>query len=218
MMRCVDVIQELVTPSDMRDAAAFLADHLTHCSSCAAFADHSAQLDRLWEVTRPGEPTPEVWDNMWSQLSHSLERSASQEVASPPAFRNGSANASVLNFAVESPEPSPARTFRSRLPTGIGVVGLSRVAAAFLVAGLTWWFFLPAKKSLPSVDIEAGHTMVVIVADPDSPSVVDHTPKGMTASVDREYVDWYGDERYFDWPQVFNEVEFLAKPQVAMKE
>jgi hypothetical protein len=217
MMRCVDVIQELAVPSDMHDAAA-LADHLRHCSSCAAFADHSAQLDRLWEVTRPGEPTPEVWDNLWSQLAHSLESSTSQEVAASPAYRNGSTTASALNFAVTPPERSPALSFRSRLRAGIGVVGLSRVAAAFLIAGLTWWLVLPAKsKSLPSVDIEAGQ-YVVIVADPKSPSVIDHTPKGMTASVDREYVDWYGDERYFDWPQVFNEVEFLAKPQVAMKE
>ena len=73
--------------------------------------------------------------------------------------------------------------------------------------------------SLPDVDIEAGHT-VVILADPKGPSVVDRTSKGMIAGVDREYVDWYGDERNFEWSQVFNEVEYLAKPkpQVAMKE
>jgi hypothetical protein len=215
-MRCVDVIQELAAPSDTQDAAA-MADHLRHCSSCAAFADHSARLDRLWEATRPSEPAPEVWDNLWSQLAHSLEESSSQEVASSPAFRNGSTSPSVLNFDVNPPERSPALSFRSWLRAGISVVGLSRVAAAFLIAGLTWWFLLPAKKSLPSVDIEAGQFMVVIVADPNSPSVVDRTPKGMTASADREYVDWYGDERFFDWPQVFNEVEFLAKPQVAMQ-
>jgi hypothetical protein len=216
-MRCVDVIQELAAPRDMQDAAA-LADHLRHCSSCATFADRAGRLDRLWEATRPSEPTTDVWDSLWSQLTHSLERTTSQKVVSSRDFPNGSTSASVLDFAVKPAERSPTRSFRSRLQAGIGVVGLSRVAAAFLIAGLTWWFVLPAKKSLPSVDIEAGHPMVVIIADPQSPSVVDHTPKGMTASADREYVDWYGDERYFDWPQVFNEVEFLAKPQVAMKE
>ena len=58
----------------------------------------------------------------------------------------------------------------------------------------------------------------MILADPKSPSVVDRTPKAMTAGVNSRYVDWYGDERSFDWSQVFNEVESLAKPKVAMKE
>ena len=62
------------------------------------------------------------------------------------------------------------------------------------------------------MDIDEGH-LVVIVADPNDPSIVDHTPKGMTAGVDRGYLDWYGDERFFDWHQVFNELESLAKPR-----
>ena len=56
----------------------------------------------------------------------------------------------------------------------------------------------------------------MIVADPKLLSVVDLTPKTMTAGVD--HVDWYGDEKYFDWFQVYHEVESLAKPTVAMKE
>ena len=104
--------------------------------------------------------------------------------------------------------------------------------------GLSLWLLVPSRQqvatlkpaalsrtapetvvtvSLPSVDIEAGH-MVVILADPNSPSVVDRTPKAIIAGVSREYVDWYGDERSFDWSQVFNEAEYLATPKVAMKE
>jgi hypothetical protein len=75
----------------------------------------------------------------------------------------------------------------------------------------------PATAQLTSVEIEEGH-MVVILADPGGPAVVDHTPKGFMAGIDQAHLDWYGDERNFDWQQVFNEAEFLAKPQVAMKE
>jgi len=237
-MRCVDVIRELAAPGDTQDAAA-LVDHLSHCTSCAAFAQRAARLDRLWEATRPAEPAPEVWHNLWSQIAHSLDNSKPQPVVSPPpaALRNGSTNASEIKFDVKPTEQSPSRSFRSRPWARVSIVSLSRAAAVLLIVGLGWWVFsLPKQQvaslnpvspnpagpnamltSLPDVDIDAGHT-VVILADPKSPSVVDRTSKGMIAGVDREYVDWYGDERYFDWSQVFNEVEYLAKPQVAMKE
>ena len=66
-MRCEDVIRELAAPTDTRDAAS-LAEHLSRCPSCAAWAERAARLDHLWEVTQPAEPTPEVWDNVWAQV------------------------------------------------------------------------------------------------------------------------------------------------------
>jgi hypothetical protein len=180
-----------------------------------------------------------VWDHLWSKLARSLDGSIAPEVASRglTEFRNGSTSSSALKFDVKSLEPALAPSFRSRLRMAISIVSLSQAAAVLLVAGLSWWFFVAPKQqvasrspaglshikpaavfaSLSSVEIEEGH-LVVILADPKSPSVVDRTPKGMTAGVDRAYVDWYGDERSFDWPQVFNEVESLAKPKVAMQE
>ncbi len=238
MMRCEDVMRELGAPTDSRDAAA-LADHLTRCSSCANFANRAALFDRLWDATRPDEPRSEVWENLWLQVAHSLDGSTGQEVLSPgsPAVRNGSVGSSVLKFNVERGEPVPPPSIRSRLSAAISIVGLSQAAAALLIVGLTWWFFIPSKTqrlassnsprsnsagskymthSLPSVDIEEGQ-LVVIVADPKTPSVVDRTPKGMRVGVEHAYLDWYGDERYFDWQQVFNEFESLAKPKVAME-
>jgi hypothetical protein len=237
IMRCEEVIRELAAPTDMRDAAA-LADHLSRCPSCAAFSDRAVWLDRLWEATRPAEPAPEVWDSLWSQVACTLARSTNQEIASAvsPAFRNGSTSRAVLKFEVKRPEVDLPASFRSRLWAAVGIAGLSQVAAVLLVAGLTWWFFVPPKQQLaalspatsnltnpssaaaplPSVDIEEGH-LVVILADPKNPSVVDRTPKGMTVAVDHPYLDWYGDEGYFDWPRVFNEVESFAKPRVAME-
>ena len=184
---------------------------------------------------------PEVWDSLWSQVACSLARSTNQEVASSvsPAFRNGSTSRSVLKFEVKRPKVDLPASFRSRLWAAVSIAGLSQVAAVLLIAGLTWWFFVPPKQQLaalspttssltnpnpnsaavplPSVDIEEGH-LVVILADPKNPSVVDRTPKGMTVAGDNPYLDWYGDEGYFDWPHVFNEVESFAKPKVAMKE
>jgi hypothetical protein len=235
MMRCEDVIRELAAPTNTRDAAA-LADHLSGCSSCAAFSYRAVRLDRLWEATHLAEPAPEVWHNLWSQVICSLDSSTAQEVA-PPAFRNGSTNSSVLKFEVQPPERRLTPSFRSRLWAAVSIAGLSQVAAVLLIAGLTWWFFIPPKQQLaslspvvsdptksnsahallPSVDIEEGH-LVVILADPKNPSVVDRTPKGMTVAVDHPYLDWYGDEGYFDWPRVFNEVESFAKPKVAMED
>jgi hypothetical protein len=239
MISCEYVIKELVAPTDTRDGAA-LAEHLSRCSSCAAVAARFARFDRLWQATQPAEPTPEVWENLWSQVICSLDSSTSQELVSPSpsAFWNGSASSSVLKFEANPPARDLTPSFRSRLWATVSVVGLSQAAAILLIAGLTWWFFVPSKQQqvasldpatskpappstlaapLPFVDIEEGH-LVVILADPKSPSVVDRTPKEITANVDRAYLDWYGDERYFDWHRVFNEFESLAKPQVAMKE
>ena len=189
-MRCVDVIRELAAPTDTQDAAA-LADHLSHCTSCAAFAERAARLDRLWEATRPAEPTPEVWYNLWLQVAHSLDSSASQPIVplSPAGVRNGSTTASEMKFDIKPGGQTRSRSSYSRPWARIGIVRLSRVAAAVLIAGLGWWFFVRSKQqfaslnpaspnptgpgamltSLPDVDIEAGHT-VVILADPKGPS------------------------------------------------
>ena len=222
-MRCDDVIRELAAPTDSRDTAS-LADHLNRCPSCAAWAERAARLDRLWQVTQPAEPTSDVWDNLWAQVVSSLDVQAAKGVISPAvtSLRNGSASGTVPRFEAKPNERRLPRPFRSGRWTAIALVGLAQAAAVLLVVGMSWRFFVPSRPpqneviaSLPSVDIEEGH-LVMIVADPKLLSVVDLTPKTTTAGVD--HVDWYGDEKYFDWFQVYHEVESLAKPTVAMKE
>jgi hypothetical protein len=240
MLRCEAVIRELAAPTPTRDCAA-LADHLKNCPSCQAWAQRASQLDRLWETTRPAEPAPEAWVGLWSQIAQSLDQAPSQEYSSrvPLAWKNGAASQPVVAFEsklLETPAP-PARSSRSRLWTAIAIVGVAQAAAVLLIAGLNSSSFVRPKQkiaalsprnptaatpdsaasSLPVVDIEEGH-VVVILADPTRLTVTDLTPKGMTAVADRGYLDWYGDERYFAWQQVFNELEFLAKPTVAMKD
>jgi hypothetical protein len=221
-MRCDDVIRELAVPTDSRDLAS-LADHLNHCPSCAAWAERAARLDRLWQVTQPAEPTSGVWDNIWAQVASSLDVQAANGAISPAvtSLRNGLASGAPLRFAAKPSERPLTRPFRSRRWTALALVGLAQAAAVLLVVGMSWRFFVPSRPpqneliaSLPSVDIEEGH-LVMIVADPKLLSVVDLTPKTTTAGVD--HVDWYGDEKYFDWFQVYHEVESLAKPSVAMK-
>ena len=55
-MHCDKVIRELAVPTDDRDSAV-LAEHLANCPSCAGWAKKDAQFDRLWDATRPVEPS-----------------------------------------------------------------------------------------------------------------------------------------------------------------
>lgn len=239
-MRCEEVIEELAAPTDTLDAAS-LADHLSRCPSCAAWAMRAAKLDRLWQETAPSEPVPHVWDNLWASVASSLDISASKEVASHTAFvsRNGSVNGSL-----DVPEPTPVHrplpgSIGSRVWKAIGIVGLAQAAAILLVAGLAWRFFVPphpserdeiatktpwptvpsatdfVRRSLPSVDIEEGH-LVVILADPRNPMVVDRTPKVIVRLVDG--VDYSYANLDLSWYEIYGKAESLGKPVVAMKE
>jgi hypothetical protein len=222
-MRCDDVIRELAAPTDARDAAS-LTKHLKRCPSCTKWAARAARLDHLWQLTQPVEPTSSEWDNVWARVVSSLDTTAVKDLTSPvPATPQiGSANGSTSSFETKPSERPLPQPTRSRRWGAIGIVGLVQAAAVLLVAGISWQFFAPPRQSqndfvatLPSVDIEEGQ-VVMIVADPKLLTVIDLTPKTTATGVD--HVDWYGDEKYFDWFLVYHEVESLAKPTVAMQE
>jgi hypothetical protein len=71
-MRCVDVVQELAVPTSKRNSVE-MAEHLAACPRCATEAARSAQLDRLWDASRPDEPTSEQWDALWADCMHRLD-------------------------------------------------------------------------------------------------------------------------------------------------
>ena len=71
-MHCDEVIRELVVPTDDRDSAT-VAEHLANCPSCAGWAERDAQFDRLWNATRPIEPSPQVWGTVWARIASSLD-------------------------------------------------------------------------------------------------------------------------------------------------
>src|SRR5277367_5660174 len=91
-MHCDKVIRELAVPTDDRDSAA-VAEHLANCPACAGWAKNDAQFDRLWNATRPIEPSPQVWDTVWAHIASSLDSSTPAEfeaIPSPIATLNGS--------------------------------------------------------------------------------------------------------------------------------
>jgi hypothetical protein len=227
-MYCDEIIRELVVPTDDRDSAA-VAEHLANCASCAGWAKRDAQFDRLWNATRPIEPSPQVWDIVWAHIASSLDSSTPAEleaVAPPMATLNGS----VLH--VERPLGRTPASSRAR-PwnwVAIGLIGLAQAAAVLLAVGWAWHTsrnpqqpqvatvtHSPALSpdssqeakeigllSVPAVDIEAGQ-QVVIRVEGSAATVVDVTPDGISYSVD-------------DWYLVFNAIEAIANPVVAMKE
>lgn len=225
-MRCEDAIKELASPTDARNSV-FLSDHLNHCESCAAWAKRAARLDHLWHVTQPAEPTSGLWDNLWVQVVSSLHaQKANDLVSSTQAnLRNGSANSSMSHSEAKLRQCAFSRPFSSRRWSAIGVISLAQAAAVLLMVSMSWRLFGPSRPhppqkttlaaSLASIDIEEGQ-VVMIVADAKLPAVIDLTPNATMDGVGQ--VDWYGDEKYFDWFLVYHEVESLAKPTVAMKE
>jgi hypothetical protein len=226
-MHCNKVIRELAVPTDDRDSAA-LAEHLASCHSCHEWAKRTAQLNRLWEKTRPNEPSLDTWNSVWARVASGLDSSKPREFATvdlPGAPANGSAT------KVDMPLVHQRATSRSRawaLPA-IGLVVLAQAAAVFLVVALTW---RPSAKSpslqvtrngnsasesgllaraqsnlalaAPGVEIDEGR-LVVIRVEGQAVKVVDLTPEGISWSVD-------------DWYVMFNEVESMPNSVVAMKE
>lgn len=83
-MHCDDVIRELSAPTGALAPEA-LADHLAGCPGCASWSRRDARLDRLWEATRPPEPSAVAWDRMWANVSEALDRRAAARPVSVPA-------------------------------------------------------------------------------------------------------------------------------------
>jgi len=227
-MHCDEVIHELVVPTDDRDSAA-VAEHLANCLSCAGWARRDAQFDCLWNATRPMEPSLQVWDAVWAQIASSLDCSTPAEleaIASPMATSNGSVR-QVITPRRMTPTSSRSRRWNW---TAIGLIGLAQAAAVLLVVGWTWHNSPKSQEpqlalatpppslspdsskavkeigllSVPTVEIEAGQLVVISMED-STAEVVALTPDGISYSVD-------------DWFLVFNALEGIAKPVVAMKE
>jgi hypothetical protein len=137
-MQCNEIIKELAAPTDDRDPAA-LAEHIAGCPACAGWANRAAQLDRLWEATRPVEPTTDVWDAVWARMTASLDLMTSTKVrssviAQTAASTNGSP--AVVKLPANGPRHSP-RSHPRRL-AAIVLIGLAQAAAILLAVGLAW--------------------------------------------------------------------------------
>jgi len=130
-MRCVEALEELAAPRG-RDSTA-LAAHLAHCPRCAAHARQGTQFDRLWEATRPEEPTPETWATVWAQVTQTLDtapilRFRPSDAPRPHPWRRravamfGIAQAAALLVgAWLVTRPDPGRPTRARTQTQAGL-------------------------------------------------------------------------------------------------
>jgi len=142
-MQCDEVIRELATPTDNHDSTA-LAGHIAGCPACAGWANRAVQLDRLWEATRPPEPTPDVWDAVWVRMATSLDPSTSTEVGSSFTTRTASLNRSshVVEFPLKRPRSPRSRPWRL---AAIGLIALTQAAAILLAVGLAWHQSVPSQ-------------------------------------------------------------------------
>jgi hypothetical protein len=130
-MRCDDVIRELSVPGEDRDEAA-LVRHLAECERCARWAERSVQLDLLWDATRPGAPSPEAWNSLWSTVVATID----QPDALADHLLNGARYLPSMPGSAPVPNSSSARRWRGI--AAIAIIGLAQAAALLLAVGLSW--------------------------------------------------------------------------------
>jgi hypothetical protein len=235
-MRCDEVIRELAVPTDDRDRTA-LAEHLAGCPSCAAWSRRAAMLDRLWDATRPAEPSPEAWDAVWANINRSLESPAAGRELAATAPASSHPATPVKVFAHPGNVPTqPANRPRMRRFVAIGLmVGLAQAAAILIAVGLAWHDRpetptpqnlqiaqnpTPTAPHLPRAirvsepvivadfDIEEGHSQVIMIrVDGSAPGLVDVTAPETP----------YGGivNKTPGYVEMFNAVESFAKTVVA---
>jgi len=127
-MRCDDVMRELSAPTDGLDRAA-LDEHVNACPRCASWAAQVDRLDRIWEETRPEEPSALAFDAMWQEVTRAV---AEPEVLPFPAWRRRGlvrivmAYAAVLViaavYAVSRPTPAVASMHEFQVEEGTTLV------------------------------------------------------------------------------------------------
>jgi hypothetical protein len=213
-MRCDEVMRELNLPSDDRDDPA-LALHLAECKACARWAEHAARFNRLWDATRPGDPSSELWDRLWSAVTARLDHSV--PITSPHS-RPQNPFATVGDAAALHSSPG-TRSWRGL--AAIALVGLAQAAALFFAVNLFWnttgknvqppGFSKSAdlvQQTAPSldsvVDVEWGQ---VILIRSERPEQVDITDLALLESSN-------GEDPWYDF---FNRIE-SASTDVAMTE
>lgn len=226
-MRCEDVMRALAVPVEGRDAAA-LAEHLDHCSVCAEWSARGIAWDRLWDATRPEEPTQDAWDVVWLRVEQSLEqRSAHAQERVGSSWTVSAKSASMQNVAAPSAVaavPFPHRSHRR-------FRFFATAAAAVLAAvGLFAWEFPPvgngpeiarievspdstALHAIATVDIDEGQLVVIRSADPRPADLAFEVEVSRFEPDDG--VDPYNGFGIDSWYVMFNIVESMANPVVA---
>jgi hypothetical protein len=131
--------------------------------------DAAAQLDALWDATRPVEPTTQDWDRVWTSVSGDLDRS--QDVIAPRS-------ASVFG----------------RRPLAVAAaattIALAQAAAILLAFSLSWpttETSAPSQVATAKVRIEEGRFML-IRSNADAVQAIDLTAHLGSGGIDAWYV------------------------------
>jgi hypothetical protein len=134
-MRCDEVIRELAVPTAGRDDLA-MAQHIARCESCARWADRAEKLDRLWDATRPADPSPQAWDALWSSVTAKLDQAAALCGNGSQPTHSSDSMSKHLSFPSSAPSQGPTRPWGTL--GAMGVIGLAQAAALLLAIGLSW--------------------------------------------------------------------------------
>jgi hypothetical protein len=212
-MRCDEVIRELAVPTDGRDDLA-ISRHLADCEACARWAEQVARLDRLWEATRPAEPSAEAWDHLWSSVTAGLDRSSRSTV-------KGRRLVHGPTLTLSTPLAPPGRHRFWRGLAAVGIVGLAQAAALLIAVGPAWRN--DVKDSSPSQP--AAVAVIAQVSYPSMDSVID-VEEGevplIRADGTRVRVDELAAQETSngvdEWYLFFNVLEPMARSVMAMAE
>lgn len=150
--------------------------------------DPTPRLDRLWEATRPETPSARDWDRVWAAVSAELDQPAETGQTIPMARRGWAA---------------------------VGLILVAQAAAILLALGLTWGRLgfdaqpdhvveAPPKAPAAVVRVEEGQ-LVLIRTNADEVQITDLSDGEGSGGVDA-------------WYLVYNLLESLANPVVAMSE
>jgi hypothetical protein len=71
-MRCDDLTRELASPTGALTSAQ-MAEHLAVCPACAEWSRRANQFERIWEETRPIEPSMDALDALWARASVEID-------------------------------------------------------------------------------------------------------------------------------------------------
>ncbi len=185
-MRCEEVERELAAPTPGCDRAA-MADHLAVCPSCAAWAQDAERLDRLWEATRPAEPSPEAWDAVWSGISAALDRRSLAAV--PPPLSQPALGLAEPGGIREHTWPRP-RTAGRRWGVGaMALIGLAQAAAILIAIGLAWQPAPRPEGPVADASASAGFVPKVAAGKPGAPRPIRvDRPVRVDAEIDEGYL------------------------------
>ena len=126
-MSCPDLMKEISASGSRLSATA--SEHLATCPDCSRWASEVAHFDQLWALSRPTEPDPAQFTQLWNQVSQVAQVTA----ATPVLFSASTSQPVVLEFQEDAGKSSSPWSQKVKL--GLVISALA-AAAVLMMAGL----------------------------------------------------------------------------------